>query len=189
MNKVVAGVLVATGALCVVSTQAFAGGPQKSTGGVTYINGPDGGTSKLEVNGTGTPAAGDGRIKLRNLATGADYVGQVSCYNQYGNTSRMTGVITSGVVADGPNGGLKDGTGLYFSATVQDNGEGAKASGPDLVAVNHRATNPFDCSVQRTPERVVTNGNLQVHNQTASALRSAGLLGAPSDWSADEVSD
>ena len=190
MNRSVVGALVATGALCVLSTSAMAGGPQKSTGGVSYINGPDGGESKLELNGSGTPAAGDGRIKVRNLVTGADYVGQVNCYNQYGNNARMTGVITSGVVPDGP-GVLKDASGFYFSATVRDNGEGSKANGPDLVAVNHRSSRAFDCAVERAPERAVNNGNLQVHNQTSAAtLRTASVAAAlPADWSADEVAD
>src|SRR3954454_22567799 len=98
MKKTLVGAAVVANGLCVVANQAHAAQPQKAVGGVTYDNG--GGSSKLEVNGSGTPASG--RIQVRNLSTGADYVGQVNCYSQSGNIARMTGVITSGVVADGP---------------------------------------------------------------------------------------
>ncbi|MFL6241191.1 MAG: hypothetical protein ACJ735_17045 [Actinomycetes bacterium] len=182
MNKIATGTIVAATGLCLVATQAHAGGQQKATGGVIYFNGA--GDSWLELEASGTPAAAKGFVQVRNAVSGAKYRGTVNCYNQDGNIARMTGIITSGVVAGG-----RDARGLFFTVTVQDNGEGSKASGGDLVAVNHRMSRPYDCSVPRTPQRPVEHGNLQVHDPSPSAAQTQNDSLNVSDYSLDEVSD
>ena len=190
MRPRIALCLAVTAGIAAWGGHASASPSPQTTGGITYFNaGTDQtSTSRLEIVARGTPADASGRFQVHNSLTGADFKGEINCYNQWANMSRSTGVITSGVVPDG-NGGLENARGLFVTITIADDGEGSKASAPDAASVNHRAGRPFDCTVQRTADNVVRHGNVQVHAQSPAPMARPNLAAVVTDRSADEVSD
>jgi hypothetical protein len=115
-------------------------------------------------NAQGTPTSAKGQIetKLVDPATGekvGQFHGVVDCYRQTGPNSAIFG----GRVTDfqGKAGDVQD-FAPYFEWAVVDNGEGAKATGPDMFGAG-RFDNPPKCDAGDVlPVRPVESGNIQV---------------------------
>lgn len=59
--------------------------------------------------------------------------------------------------------GTNTNTREYFVITVLDNGQGAKATGPDMIH-HRRDSDPIDCETDgQQPISTVTGGNLRAH--------------------------
>jgi len=150
MRKLVA--IMGAGALMLVSGAAMAaGGGPKATGGVSWTNAAQGFDAKATFNAQpDDPAKGTFRLELSGSQNWW-YKGEVTCYNQSGNVATFSGVVTASEGAGDPT---------TFKATVEDNGQGSKATGPDRIGTQRNASG---CSSHLPVLQNVTSGNLQVH--------------------------
>jgi len=101
-------------------------------------------------------AAGEARGVLQFNYSEADtkYHGAIDCLNVVGNRAYASGVITNGTLE-----------GRYFIFGAEDNGEGAGATGPDLISLISYGTTPRDCHVNTPiPFEGWTNGNVEIKN-------------------------
>jgi len=130
----------------------------KATGDVGAETATQAFTAQFVGQGSLTDAKGNYSIQFtRGSLAGQNYSGQVTCYTQSGNVGTLAGPVVD----------TNNSTITFIRITVQDNGEGSKASGPDQIQVQRFASAPPVSSQCRTPDppsfATVTDGNLQVH--------------------------
>jgi hypothetical protein len=83
---------------------------------------------------------------------GYKWHGVIDCMSVDGNQAYLSGQLTNGEDA-----------GKYFIFSVEDNGEGASATGPDLISVIRVRTTPRDChGPYQAPFKDWTNGNVKI---------------------------
>jgi hypothetical protein len=141
----------------VTAAQALAASSPKATGDVTA----DSGTQVFSATFDAQIQKGEAKGSYHVLFTAGSLAGQfsdgaVSCYIQSGNDASLGGFVDSG----------NNSTITFIRITVQDNGEGSKATGPDLIRVQRFATPPpvsSRCLLPVSDLATVTGGNLQVH--------------------------
>jgi hypothetical protein len=93
-----------------------------------------------------------GVLQFDYWEAGLKWHGAIDCLNVVGNRAWASGVFTGGTNA-----------GQYFYFGVEDNGEGAGASGPDLISLIYYSSTPKDCHVNMPePYQGWTNGNVQI---------------------------
>lgn len=118
-----------------------------ATGGVKAMDGDM--ALKLNFNAHQGPVKGE---VLYSDSSGTKFKGEVNdCYFQQDNQAVFAGEVSKGNVSE-----------KYFVVQVQDNGEGKKATGPDMLSVNLTDTLPT-CTLEATLSAEVNKGNLQVH--------------------------
>ncbi len=119
-----------------------------STGGVWAKSGSD--TLKINFNAfSGSPVKGGINFSSSN---GNRFDGKVNvCYAQNGNQAVFAGTLGNGNVHN-----------TYFLMRIEDNGEGKKATKPDMVGIWFSDSLPT-CTWGDIPSEV-TRGNIQVHN-------------------------
>ena len=150
MRKLVA-IVGATG-LMLVSGAALAAGPgPKATGGVAWENAAQGLDIRAQFNAQpDSPAKGFFQIDVSG-AQNWSYRGDVTCYQQDGNSATFTGVVTASEDAGNPT---------TFKVTVEDNGQGSNAA-PDRIATLRNGGS--NCGSPLPVLQNVAKGNLQVH--------------------------
>lgn len=80
--------------------------------------------------------------------------GAIDCLSVDGNQAYMSGELTSGPDA-----------GAFFIFSVEDNGEGANATGPDLISVIRVRPTPRNChGPYQAPFREWTNGDVRIRS-------------------------
>jgi hypothetical protein len=141
----------------IVAGQALAASSPKATGDVTADSGTQvfSATFDAQIDKSGPKGNFSVQYTQGSLA-GQFYVGSVSCYIQSGNEGSLGGFVTSS------NNSLI----TFVRITVQDNGEGSLATGPDLIRVQRFVDPPPVASQCRLPVdelATVTGGNLQIH--------------------------
>jgi hypothetical protein len=157
MRKYVA--VAAAIAVGVSGTAVAAGVNGMATGGVTHPT-TNGETARSQFNAKAGPHGPQGVVnrKVRDAVTNEvirDFMGNVDCYHQEGNTAWFSGPITM----DRGNDGFE---GQYFIWVAQDNGAGKKAP-PDQFRAERSAT-PVDCATKPiAPTQPVDNGSITVH--------------------------
>ena len=156
MKKVL--VLALLGVVCLGFVgQALAASPPKATGDVTADSGTQvfGATFDARVDKDGAKGSFHVLFTQGSLA-GQFYDGTVSCFIQSGNEASLGGFVGSS------NNSLI----TFVRITVQDNGEGSNATGPDLIRVQRFVDPPpvsSRCLLPVSELATVTGGNLQVH--------------------------
>jgi hypothetical protein len=119
-----------------------------STGGVKATAG--GYSIQLDYNARANPLKG--MVKYSDTL-GMSFMGKVDkCYTQSGDMAVFAGTVEKGSVAE-----------AYFLVEVQDNGEGKKATGSDMLGVSFSNVVPTCTINPALLNAVVTKGNLQVH--------------------------
>ena len=119
-----------------------------ATGGVKAVL-TNGDNAKLNFNAHYGSVFGQAKY---SDSTGVSFSGKVDvCYYQSGNQAVFAGNINSGNVSN-----------QYFIIQVQDNGEGKKATSPDMFSVTTTDSAPV-CVLQNNLNATVRTGNLQVH--------------------------
>jgi hypothetical protein len=141
----------------VVAGQAVAASSPKATGDVTADSGTQvfSATFDAQIDKSGPKGNFSVQFTQGSLA-GQFYEGSVSCYVQSGNEASLGGFVTS----------TNNSTITFVRITVQDNGEGSKGTGPDLIRVQRFSTAPpasSRCLLPVSDLATVTGGNLQVH--------------------------
>ncbi|UCG84894.1 MAG: hypothetical protein JSW71_13185 [Gemmatimonadota bacterium] len=80
--------------------------------------------------------------------------GAIDCLSVEGSQAYMSGELTNGQHA-----------GSFFIFSVEDNGEGATATGPDLISVVRVRSTPRDChGPYEAPFKDWTNGNVRIRS-------------------------
>ena len=141
-------VLVAVFVMALVAPALAAPAP-KATGGAGWANVDRGFTVHASFNAHGGLVP-KGNVNVFTSDGSVDYKGDVTCYMEDGNQAAFSGPITQG------GGGF-----TWFIIWVEDNGEGANASGPDMIQTSRRNSDP-GCNTQE-PVQEVEMGNIQVH--------------------------
>jgi hypothetical protein len=141
----------------VVAGQALAASSPKATGDVIADSGTQvfSASFNAQIDKSGPKGSFSVQYTQGSLA-GQFYEGTVSCYIQSGNEGSLGGFVTS------TNHALI----TFVRITVQDNGEGFNATGPDLIRVQRFVDPPPVASRCRLPVdelATVTGGNLQIH--------------------------
>lgn len=78
--------------------------------------------------------------------------GKVDCLSLDGNQAYVSGQLTTG-----------NNAGEYFIFSVEDNGEGANATGPDLISMVRVRNTPWDChGPYEAPFKDWTSGNVKI---------------------------
>jgi hypothetical protein len=85
------------------------------------------------------------------------FEGTVTCYTQEGKEAAFSGPITE---ASGIFAGMVGETAYYG---VQDNGQGARATGPDRIQVELGPQHAGNCPISPVYPYEVTSGNIKVH--------------------------
>jgi hypothetical protein len=137
--------------------QALAAPSPKATGDVIA----DSGTQVFESSFNAQIQKGESKGSFHVLFTqgtlaGQFYDGTVSCYIQSGNQGSLGGFVES----------TNNPTISFIRITVQDNGEGSNATGPDLIRIQRFASPPpvsSRCLLPVSDLATVTGGNLQIH--------------------------
>jgi hypothetical protein len=137
--------------------QALAASSPKATGDVTADSGTQvfGATFDAQVQ-KGEAKGSFHVVFTEGSLAGQFYDGSVSCYIQSGNQGSLGGFVES----------TNNSAITFVRITVQDNGEGSNATGPDLVRVQRFGTAPpvsSRCLLPGSDLATVTSGNLQVH--------------------------
>jgi hypothetical protein len=141
----------------VVAGQALAASSPKATGDVIADSGTQvfSASFDAQIDKSGPKGSFSVQFTQGSLA-GQFYEGSVSCYIQSGNEGSLGGFVTS------TNNSLI----TFVRITVQDNGEGFNATGPDLIRVQRFTSAPpvsSRCLLPVTDLATVTGGNLQIH--------------------------
>ncbi len=93
-----------------------------------------------------------GMLQFNRRNNDQKWHGTIDCLAVDGNQANASGVFTSG-----------DFEGMYFTFGVEDNGEGAMATGPDRISLVIRKATPWDCNdLYPSPFKAWTNGNVQI---------------------------
>ena len=137
--------------------QALAAESPKATGDITADSGTQvfSASFNAQIDKSGPKGSFSVQYTQGSLA-GQFYEGSVSCYIQSGNEGSLGGFVTS------TNNSLI----TFVRITVQDNGQGSTATGPDLIRVQRFVDPPPVASRCRLPVdelATVTGGNLQIH--------------------------
>lgn len=147
-----AGVSVAGVALALSGVSAFAGQGDAATGGGQILVGSDGGAgSTIAFTAQGTAEAGRGQVQYVDRSGEEQVVqhGTVTCIDVQGNEARIAGTWRDG-----------GSFGLY----VQDNGEGSKATGEDMIALTPDLTGCESDRDDNDPTGLA-RGNAQVRDR------------------------
>ena len=144
----------AAGSALVFTGGANAAQPDSATGGGQIVFSSEGGPGDtIAFTAKGTPEAGTGQVQYvkRSNEDGSQTVqhGEVTCLRVDGTTAFIEGVWRDGG---------------EFGLFVQDNGEGANASEPDIVAIT--PVNPDDCGDEADEDNMTAlgRGNAQVRD-------------------------
>jgi hypothetical protein len=153
------GVVVLALGLMLTVTAVAASPFGKATGGESnFTVGDDSAHRSFNAQGDASGAKGQVESRVIDPASGEvvrQFHGVVDCYYQDGNKARFSGQITNAQ-------GGQDTEGRYFLWSVEDNGEGKKATGPDRFRAI-RSVTPLDCQLTPLPAtQEVTKGNIQV---------------------------
>jgi hypothetical protein len=159
MRKTLVFAVVCVLATSVWSAEALAAPSPKATGGGTATSGT--GTVDFSFVGQASDSNAKGNFSLEFLSgalSGQSYEGEVSCLAQSGNVGVLGGFVTE----------TNNPTITFIRITVQDNGEGSHASGPDLIRIQRFASAPPVSSRCQLPDGgfqfdEVLSGNIQVH--------------------------
>jgi hypothetical protein len=137
--------------------QALAASSPKATGDVTADSGTQVFSASFDAQVDKSRPKGSFNVQFtQGSLAGQFYVGSVSCYIQSGNEGSLGGFVQS------TNNSLI----TFVRITVQDNGQGSDATGPDLIRVQRFVDPPPVSSLCRLPVEElapVTGGNLQIH--------------------------
>jgi hypothetical protein len=147
-----AGVGVAGVALALSGVSASAGQGDAATGGGQILVGSDGGAgSTIAFTAQGTAEAGRGQVQYVDRSGEEQVVqhGTVTCIDVQGNEARIAGTWRDG-----------GSFGLY----VQDNGEGSKATGEDMIALTPDLTGCESDRDDNDPTGLA-RGNAQVRDR------------------------
>ena len=141
MNKFLAVISALGGFLALGLGPAFGAPPPMASGGghayeestSYFLNGEM--NFAFTARGVGTDASGQITLQGTAADTGQQALikATVVCLNVVDNTADVEGVITGGTYPSGSVYGIGE-VGDHVMFRVVDNGEGAKATGPDLVS-------------------------------------------------------
>ncbi len=112
-----------------------------------------------------TDSAGNttGQTEAYNRNSGTKWHGVITCLSVSGNVATMSGVVTD-ISPSTPPFFV---AGNFIQFQVIDNGEGSKATGPDLISLtNFYSTGSSDpgCAVSGVTANIpISHGNVQVH--------------------------
>ena len=145
-------------ALLLIPATAFATNSDKATGDASSPGATENGNVPFELVFTAQGTAAPKGNFTFTRADGSFTVASVSCYSQSGNEAGFSGTITS---ATGVLAGFLGQTGY---ASVQDNGQGSKATAPGRMQIDIGSVYASNCAPgQPYFPYAVSSGTVQVH--------------------------